>query len=251
MATNSNQPPSQTGSVHYGGSFGVRSGRLGSKPTMGQQFKSRKRFDLIARMENAGIPLAAIATMLTISINRLKYLMKSPDYLLVRMAVTHGIVVDFDTQAAIIKAQRKEMLTALLPQSLQLIANELSRQPVTLAERKHAVTLAQDVMDREGTFAKVSRTEIKPVENFDFERADGASRSIIAAIKGMSAPAQGKSESLHTKEALEANAEFSNSQTLSAVNQQEALRILEEAAASGEFSESLLEAMPTQSKSVN
>jgi hypothetical protein len=257
MATPSNLGSSNP--LHYGGSFSPKTGRIGNKPTTGQQFKTRRRYDLIARMENAGIPLAAIATMLTISVPRLKFLMKNPDYLLVRMAVTHGIVVDFEAQAAVIREQRKEMLTALLPQSLQVIANELQRQPANLAERKHQAALAQDLMDREGTFAKVSRTEIKPVENFDFEKADGASRSIINAIRGVAPPAlagavgAGKLGigSTHSKEALEANAEFSNSQTLSAVDQQKALEILEEAATSGELSESLLEALPTQSKEVN
>ena len=143
------------------------------------------------------------------------------------------------------------MLTQLLPPALQLLANEIQRQPVTLAERKHQVALAQDLMDREGTFAKVSRTEVKLDDKFDFEKADQASRGIINAIRGVAAPAVLGKLGEHTSEALKANAEFSNSHTLSAIDQQEALKALEDAAQSGEFDSALLEILPPPTGSVN
>lgn len=232
--------------LHHGGMLGAKTGKLGQKPGPGQQFKARRRLENIARLENAGFTKPQIAVMLAISTNRLSHIMKSADYLIVRMAITHGLVVDHEAQLSVIKAQRKEMLTQLLPPALQLLANELQRQPVTIAERKHAVSLAQDLMDREGTFAKVSRTEIKPVDAFDFEKVDGISRSVISAIKNSAMPS-----SQHTQEALAAHKEFSNCHTLSAIDQQGALKALEEAAASGEFDAALLENLPPQSDRVN
>jgi hypothetical protein len=228
MSTQNTQPSGKP--LHYGGTLSNKTGQLGQKPQLGSRggashFKSRRRLESIVRLENAGFTKPQIAAMLVISTNRLSYIMKSPDYLIVRMAITHGIVVDGEAQLSVIKAQRKEMLTQLLPPALQLLANEIQRQPITLAERKHQVALAQDLMDREGTFAKVSRTEIKPVDHFDFEETDRASRSVISAIKGVAAPSQNGSH--HTKEALEAHLAFSNCETISEIDQQAALAELE------------------------
>ncbi len=249
MATN----PSNTKPLHYGGSISGKTGQLGQRVGKGgaggSHFKSRRRLENICRLENAGFTKPQIAAMLVISTNRLSYIMKSPDYLIVRMAITHGVVVDYDAQLSVIKAQRKEMLTQLLPPALQLLANEIQRQPITLAERKHQVALAQDLMDREGTFAKVSRTEIKPVDHFDFEETDRASRSVIAAIRS-AAPAAG-STSHHTKDALAAHLAFSNCETISEIDQQAALVELERAADEGEFDQTVLANLPTKSGSVN
>lgn len=250
MSTQSSSPKP----LHYGGSMSQKTGALGQKPLTGMRggashFKSRRRLENICRLENAGFTKPQIAAMLVISTNRLSYIMKSPDYLIVRMGITHGIVVDGEAQLSIIKAQRKEMLTQLLPPALQLLANEIQRQPITLAERKHQVALAQDLMDREGTFAKVSRTEIKPVDHFDFEETDKASRSVINAIRA-AAPAAGNT-SHHTKDALAAHLAFSQCNTISEIDQQQALTELERAAEDGDFDAALLEALPSKSKSVN
>jgi len=235
MATGSSSGPNF---LHYGGSISPKTGKLGHKPAhRGSQFAARRRMENIARLENAGFTKTQIAAMLTISTNRLSHIMRSADYLTIRIAVTHGIVVDHDAQLSIIRAQRKEMLTQLLPPALQVLANELQAPATTLLERKHKAEIARDIMDREGTFAKVSKTEIKLDDKFNFDNADATSNSIISAIRGVAPPAPG-----HSKEAVEANKEFSNSHTLDSISQQEALNELERAASDP----SALELLPTQ-----
>lgn len=211
-----------------------KSGRFGPKPSMGTTFRKQKRLELIARLENAAIPEAAAAAMLCISVPRLKYIKRSPDYVAARIKITHGLILNQENELDLIKHQRKEMLTQMLPPALLALANELQAPATTLAERKHKVDVARDLLDREGTFAKVSRTEVKPVDQFDFEKADAESASIIAAIRGVAAP----SASEHTSDAVEANEKFSNSHTLSQTDQQKALAKLDEEAA-------MLELMPT------
>lgn len=255
MATASQNASAQPlGHLHYGGSINKQTGALGPKPQLGRTFRQQKRLELMVRLENAGIGVGAAAAMLGISVNRFNYLKKSPDYLNARLKITHGIIVDYDTQLQVVKEQRKDILTSMLPPALQVIANELNAPAVTLAERKHKASVALELMDREGTFAKVSRTEIKPVDHFEFEEADKASRSIIDAIRGAAAPVTfsersgeraarhnlatepravgaASTESTHTIEAVEANEAFSNSHTLSQTDQQLALAKLEEEAA--------------------
>jgi len=254
--------------LHFGGSMGKpggwlsASGRLSPRPAPGKTFKEQQRYTLMAQMENAGIPEAAQAAMLCISKHRLQHLKQKPDYQIVRLAITHGIIVDHASKSDIIREQRKEMLTMLLPEAWQSLANEIRAKATTLAERKHKAAIVQDLLDREGTFAKVSRTEIKPVDAFDFERADEASRSIISAIRGV-APAPRAAGPMnprdavtaflgeHTAAAIEANREFSNSHTLSAVDQQQALEALERAVLEdADTGAALLEAMPPTTESV-
>lgn len=233
-------PSSTFTPLHYGGSISSKTGKLGQKPASGQQFKARRRMENMARLENAGFTKQQISPMLGISVNKVSVIMKSAEYLNIRIAITHGIVMDHEGSLATIKAQGKEMLRQLLPPALQIIANQLQQPATNLGERKHQAALAQDLMDREGTFAKVSRTEIKPVDHFDFEGADQASRSILQTIRSIAPPA-----SDHSKEAIDANVEFSNSKTISVDEQQRVLKELEDAASSGEFSSELLEILPT------
>jgi hypothetical protein len=226
--------------LHFGGSISSKSGLLGSKPSQGNTFKKFQRLEKIVRLENAGFSEGAIASMLCVSRHRLCHIKKSPDYLTARIKITHGIIMDQDASLDMIKAQRREMLTQMLPAALQILANEVQSQGITLAERKHKVALAQDILDREGLFAKISKTEIKPVDSFDFERADEASKSIINTIRSIAPAPLGASE--HSTATDKANIEFSNSHTLSASDQEAALKHLEEAAATDV---QLLKLLPT------
>jgi len=245
MSTQPQNPPQPLGHLAYGGTAGKKH-KLSPKPDFARQFKTQKRLELMVRLENAGIGEGASAAMLGISVPRLRYLKKQKDYLNARIQITHGIIVDYDKNLAQIKEQRREILTNMLPPALQVIANELAAPAASLAVRKHKVAVAQDLLDREGLFAKISKTEIKPVDHFAFEEADSASTAAIAAIRGVAAPPQlaaptGRTApvegetieaeySMHSVEAVEANEAFSNSHTMSATDQELALAKLEEEA---------------------
>lgn len=248
-ASGAPQPTTQNvgglNTLHYGGSISMKTARLGAKPKAGSIYRNQARMETMIRLENAGMAEAAIATMMCISVPRLRTIKKSPDYLIARMQITHGIIVDNASKIAQVKEQRKEILTQMLPPALLALANELQMPAHTLMERRHKVAVAQDLLDREGTFAKVSRTEIKPVDAFDFEHVDERSRGILNAIRNV-APAPlaacklnsgadameaefGVSET-HSIDAVEANEEFSNSHTMSQTDQELALAKLEEEA---------------------
>jgi hypothetical protein len=214
---------STTQHLHYGGSLNSK-GRLSQKPTQKTKFAQMKRMELIVRLVNAQLTHAAIAVIIGISSRRLSFLMNTSDYLQARMKITHGLIIDYEGNLENIKEQRREILTEHLPAALLVIANELQRPATTLAERKHQTAIAQDLLDREGSLAKISRAEVKPVDFFDFERADKESAEIIAAIRNNTPTLQATDVSA---EALRANKEFSNSHTLSAVDQQAALDTLD------------------------
>jgi len=234
---------STTQTLHYGGSL-LRSKngafRLSSMPGKGASFKKSKRLELIVRMENAGLPERAIASMLTISVPRLRYIKKSPAYLSTRMQITHGIILDADAQLATIREQRKEILSQMLPPALQALGNVLMSQPQGLADRKLQVAVAQDLLDREGTYPKVSRTEVKPVSFFDFETSDREAHSVLQALKEASSGGSSVESA-----ASDANVVFANSHTLSAIDQEAALAELEATPLS---KDALLELEPASEK---
>jgi hypothetical protein len=234
--------------LHYGGSLRAKGSttpgispapaRRPGRPSQNTSFQAQKRFEMIARMENAGMPESAIAPMLGISVSRLRYLKKMPEYLIVRMSVTHGIILDHESKVKEIKEQRKEMLVNLLPAALQTVANTLLTQPANYAEKKLQVDVAKDVLDRSDIFAKVSRTEIKPVSFFDFEKSDKESADVMRILKAVSSAPQVPNQatkavnpsSLSSSSIIEVEAllaDFSGGAGLSSEEQQQALDSLE------------------------
>lgn len=232
---------------NYGGSFNPGSPTLLSpKPSKGTTFKTQKRLEDIVRLENAGFPERAISSMLSISVNRLRYIKKSADFLNMRIRITHGIILDHDANLGQIKEQRREVLKNYIPEALQVIVDAIKKPAIGLAAEKMRLEAARDLLDREGTFAKITRTEVKPVEHFDFEKHDREAHSIISAIKGIGAGAPTLTEEAgdqmeQIRKAVEINKEFANSNTISAVDQQQALDELE-------FSASKLLDMPAQTE---
>jgi hypothetical protein len=216
---------SATAGSHFGGSLNP-SGKLGPKPAQGKPqntFRSAKRLELIARLENAAVPESAAAAMLCISVNRLRQIKKSPEYLRVRMRITLGIITDTDGSLADIKAQRREALTRLLPPALQVIANAVQAPAVSLAERKFQHEVVTDLLDREGSFPKVSRQEVSAKTGFDWGGAEAASQLVLQVLQVAAPGAQN-----NVNEILGVASSFSAGATLSPEEQQDALASLDE-----------------------
>lgn len=171
------------GHLHYGGMPAKTPYGIGCKPEASTTFKKQRRHELIARMENAALPEPQIAALLSISVPRLRSIKQHPDYLKARMKVTLGLIVDQEASLAQIREQRKEFLIQNLPAALQVIANAVSTPAIGLAERKLQLFAAQDLLDREGTFAKISRSEVKPVEHFNWETTDTSAAQALDVVK--------------------------------------------------------------------
>lgn len=247
---------STTMHLHFGGSL-TKNSRLGMKPQPGVTFKKQMRYEKAIRLENAGFGEQAISAMLCISLHRFKKLKQEPDYLAARIKITHGIILDQEGSLAQIKEQRKELLAQSLPAALQVLANELLAPAVTLAERKHKVEVARDLLDREGTFAKVSRTEVKPVDAFSFEEADKASHSVLEAIRSVAPAAKPRADRIGSSTGaiddeiaatIATSEAFASGETIDASAQQQALDKLEAEAA--ESAPELLEFLPPATKEI-
>lgn len=160
--------------------------RMRCMPAPGVTFKTQRRLELLVRLENAGIPDSEASSMLSISVPRVRQLKRSKDYLRARIKITHGLILDQDLALAQIAEQRRDILREMLPPALQVIANVVSTRPTCFAEQKLQVSVAQDILDREGTFAKISRSEVKPVDHFDWESTDASASQIVHLMRASS-----------------------------------------------------------------
>lgn len=215
--------PSTT--LHYGGSLNRKTGKLSPKPTKNKIFRTLKRYEDIVRLELAGMNEQTMAAMLVISVNRLKSIKKEPEYLRTRLKLVNGIILDSADKVADIKSQRKEILSQLLPPALLCIAETLQTKATSMAEKRHQVAVAQDLMDREGTFAKISRTAVTVDGAIDFSRTDAASADLIATLRRVASPTD--NTRVVSAGVIDQNILFSHSQTISAIDQQTALNDLE------------------------
>jgi hypothetical protein len=183
----------------------------------------------MVRLENAGIPESAMGAMLGISVNRVRHIKKSVEYLAARIKITTGLIVDQDGALADIREQRKEMLTRMLPSALQVIANAVSTPALTLGERRFQHEVARDILDREGTFAKIAKSEVTTAPSFDWSIHEKTSIEILSVAASGSTPRRvGEAEgAVRRVSALQSIIDgFRNSKSLSAEQQQEALESL-------------------------
>ena len=227
MGTQSSQPQTPPGAqqpsahLYYGGSINP-SGKLGPKPLRSSRtFRSAKRLETIVRLENAAISEAAAAAMLSISVNRLRLIKKTPEYLRARIKITHGIITDNDGELANIRAQRREAICELLPPALRAIADAVITPAHTLAQRKFQLSAAQDILDREGTFPRVSRSEVAAkTSGFDWGAAE-AHANVILNVLNVQSPTKS------AEDLLGVAASFSGGAVLSPDEQHKAIQSLE------------------------
>ena len=226
-------------SVHYGASIG-KTGRLSQHPYEGHQYKTIVRIDKLVSFDifkasnpTGGLSDAEIAKAMGTSERYIQQIRKKPFYLKRRMERTTGIALNNDFTVEQTVALNRKVLKEMMPVALRVIADQLQTIPQTLDDKKHIAKIALEVLDREGTFPKISRTDVHQKVEHDWSKADGVSKELLDAMEG---PAQ-EAEPVSILEQLKITQSFSNSETLSSETQSKLM---------GE-----LESMPTPSDTVN
>lgn len=224
-------PPAPAGPqqhLHYGGTPTKTNGGIGCKPATARTFRQQQRYELMVKMETSQIPDHMAAPMLGISLTRYKQIKKSFEYLKVRMELTLGIIVDKGQRLEVVREQRKEVLTQMLPDALKVIAHVVSQPTplLSLQDKKLQVAVAQDLLDREGSLAKVSKSEIRQVDEFNWKSLDDSNKSVFDVIRG-AAQKNMQINASRIQDTINLSADFSNSKTIDVKEQQAALSELE------------------------
>lgn len=209
--------------LFYGGRINKK-GNLVGTPTPGTQFKTLAKIEKLVRLDNAsslGVPLTdrEIGRLLGCSSFMVRVLRQKPEYLQLRAEVLTGLSASADTQVEVIVAARRQALRDMLPLALRIVADTLTN-PLTNPVLKAKVAL--EVLDRDGTFPKISRTDNHIKVSHDYAEQDRVSEELLGY---MDAPKAELDPSI--LRALEANKKFANSETISSQEQQAALAKLE------------------------
>lgn len=209
--------------LHYGGRINKK-GNLASTPYQGIQFKTMARIEKLVRLDQAtttGVPItdAEIGRILKCSKFLVRLLRRKPEYLQLRMEVLTGISTSAENAVEAIVAARKQALRDMLPMALRVVADTLTN-PLTNSALKAKIAL--EVLDREGTYPKISRSDVHHKVEHDYGDQDQVSKELL----GYMDKAQDETNPSILK-AIDANKKFSNSETLSPQQQEAAMAALE------------------------
>lgn len=160
-------------------------GRVSCKVAKGLTFKRMMLMEHIARLEFQLLPISMIADSLGVSPVRIGQIKRSADYLRVRAALKTGVVSQLDQSLLLSEENRGQYFRALMPAALRTIAEILVSNPTSTQAKATQAKVAFEFLDREGTFAKVSRSEVKAQVTHDYSANDEVSKRIRDAVGGM------------------------------------------------------------------
>ncbi len=196
--------------------------RKGTRFVSVQMIRKLVQFDL-ATLQGAGIPDADIARIFNRSIFAIRRMRTKIEYLQFRTEATTGIPASSYAFAKSTLEQRREMLRDAVPTALRVMVDLLESKPTDTLGRRLQVEVAKEVLDREGTLAKVSKAEVHATHSHDYSPIDGVSKELIDAMGGSP-----ESFIEGVKEMVATNEKFSNSETITPQAQEKALAELDE-----------------------
>lgn len=144
------------------------------------------RMERMARFELAGYTDVEIAMCIGVTRQYVSVLRSTPEYISRRMQLATGVIssvtgnMEDDIQAS------TDQLKQMVPGALLALRNAMLDQ----SNPKLRFEAAKEILDREGTLAKVSKSEIKQKTVFDFNSNDTIGQDLLAALQHNAATAQ-------------------------------------------------------------
>lgn len=142
-------------------------------------FKRYMRIERLVRLELSGHTEDEMAFHQGITKVRVSQLKRTPEYISLRTQIASGIVSQADRNMMEDIEANDGLLKDMVPEAL------LALRDAILDRNNPALRLraAQDLLDREGTLAKVSKTEVKAKMEYDYNKHESVSTSLLDALK--------------------------------------------------------------------
>lgn len=176
MPNNSSSIPGQTAT-----------GNVSVKPRPGRYFRRHLRMEQAASLEASGqFSNQEIADILGIKIISLHQLKAQPEYLQKRAELATGVVVDLQNGLRSDADNMRREIQETLPTALRVLRNAVQRgatQSASIQEIKVGLDAAKELMDREGTFSKVSKSEIKIKEAPDLAKEEQTELDLLSLLR--------------------------------------------------------------------
>ena len=218
--------------THYGGTI-TPGGRLGHSVAEKTQFRTAVllerlvRFDLQKTQGTSILSDDDIARVLNRSKRNIQRIRDTVPYLKKRMELLTGISTDAEEFVEASTKRHRQYLELAVPDAMRVIIDAV-RTPIgpntSLAEKKFRVETARDLLDRQGSFPRISRTDSHVKHEHDFLSVDGVSKELLDSLE---TPVQENSATEEMLQALATNKKFTNSETLTSAEMEASMTALE------------------------
>jgi hypothetical protein len=160
--------------------------RISVKFAAGRTWKRQMLIEKAVRLELTGnCSEEQISKHLGISIHSLRQVKRTPSYVGKRIAISTGVIASMDADVAITRDTMMSELKEMIPASLMVLRNSLlagANPLASLGEKKLAVSIGQDFLDREGTLAKVSRSSLTFQDPKNLDQYDVTGANLLAIL---------------------------------------------------------------------
>lgn len=154
-------------------------GNLSSKPNGRHTFRRQLKIEKIARYTVQGYSDAEIAVVMGITIQYVSMLRRTPEFMSITTALSTGVISDLDAITKQDLETKQEELRALLPDAMLALRDTLYDK----SNPRLRLEAAKQIMDREGTLAVVSKTEIKKKIEFDYTEHDKVAGDLLSMMQ--------------------------------------------------------------------
>lgn len=162
-------------------------GNTSVKPKAGRYFRRHLRMEQACRLETSGqFSNNEIAKLLNISLVTLHQMKAQPEYLAKRAELSTGVVTDLEAGLRQDTENLRREIQDMMPSALRVLRNAVSRGAVDNApvqDIKLGLDASREIMDREGTFAKVSKSEIKLKEAPHIKDGEAVETDLLALLQ--------------------------------------------------------------------
>lgn len=182
--------------------FNTPSGNTSVKSAPHRNFRRHLRMEKVARLEASGkFSNAEIAQIVGVTVQALWYIKAHPDYLRKRAELATGVISDIETEVRRDQAAILNEIQDSLPSALRVLRNAVERGAVegaSVQEIKIGMEAAKEILDRDGTFSKVSKTEIKVKQVPDQAKVEATEIDLLSVLQAAHATRQGQDKTQHT-----------------------------------------------------
>ena len=157
------------------------------KPRPGRYFRRHLRMEQALQLETSGqFSNNEIAAILGISLVTLHQMKAQPEYLAKRAEMKTGVIVDLSNGLRVDTDNIRREIQDMMPAALRTLRNAVQRGAVDGAsthDLKLGMDAAREIMDREGTFTKVSKSEIKVKEVPNFADQETVEKDLLQLLQ--------------------------------------------------------------------
>jgi hypothetical protein len=164
--------------------FGTtRNGNPSSKLANGRNWRKLLKIKTVAQLESNLYSDDEIAIYIGCTPQYVRMLKNTPEYISARISASTGMLAQTERKALETLDDRRAAMDDMVPEALVAIRNAILDHSNPTLQLK----ASQDLLDRQGDLAKVSKTEVKLPNNFNWDEHDKTAGDLLSALAAVGA----------------------------------------------------------------